>query len=186
MESAREFFVHELSDMLDAERKILEVVEQAQDDVQNDQFRKALEQHYKQTENQINRLEQCFQELDEEPQEAECKGIEGLRQERESFMQEDPSEELLQMFTAGATTKIEHYEIASYNSLIDLGTKLGLNKGVRLLQQNLREEEQMLKKTEGIAKKLKPSVTGFEEEEEEEESRSSRGRSRSSRGRRAA
>lgn len=179
MESAREFFAHQLSDMLDAERKILEVVEQAQDDVQNDQFRKALEQHYKQTENQINRLEQCFQELDEEPQEAECKGIEGLRQERESFMQEDPSEELLQLFTAGATAKIEHYEIASYNSLIDLGSKLGLKKGVRLLQQNLREEEQMLKKTEGIAKKLKPSVTGFEEKEEEEAG--TRGRSRSRR-----
>jgi ferritin-like metal-binding protein YciE len=186
MESAREFFAHELSDMLDAERKILEIIEEAQGDVQNEQFRKALEQHYKQTKGQINRLEQCFQELDEEPQEAECKGIEGLRQERESFMQEEPSEELLQMFTVGATTKVEHYEIAAYNSLVDLGTKLGLKKGVRLLQQNLREEEQMLKKAEGIAKKLKPSITGFEQEEEEEEAAPSRGRSRSSRGRRAA
>lgn len=183
METAREFFVHELSDMLDAERKILEIVEQAQGDVENEQFRKALEQHYKQTENQIKRIEQCFQELDEEPGQAECKGVEGLRQERESFMQEDPSEELLQIFTVGATAKVEHYEIASYNSLIDLGTKLGLKKGVRLLQQNLREEEQMLKKTEGVAKKLKPSVTGFEQGEEEEAP--SRGRSRS-RGRRAA
>lgn len=183
MESAREFFTHELSDMLDAERKILEIIEEAQGDVQNDQFRKALEQHHKQTEGQIRRLEQCFQELDEEPQEAECKGIEGLRQEREAFVQEDPSEELLQMFTVGATTKVEHYEIASYNSLVELGTKLGLKKGVRLLQQNLREEEQMLKKAESISKKLKPSITGFEQEEEEAPARS---RARSSRGRRAA
>jgi ferritin-like metal-binding protein YciE len=88
------------------------------------------------------------------------------------------------MFTVGATAKVEHYEIASYNALIDVGAKLGLKKGVRLLQQNLREEEQMLKKTDAFSKKLRPSITGLEEEQEEEPA-PSRGRARS-RGRRAA
>ncbi len=171
METALEFLTHELSDMLDAERKILGILEEAQDEVSNEQLRKGLEHHHKQTEGQIERLEQCFEELGQEPQQTECKGILGLKQEKESFMEEDPSEDLLEIFTVGASAKIEHYEIAAYTSMIDLCTQLGLKKAVRLLQQNLREEEQMLKRVEGFSKKLEPQETGMEEMEEEEEPR---------------
>lgn len=179
MESVREFFVHELGDMLDAERKILDVLQQQQEEVQNPQLQKAFEMHYSQTEKQIERIEQVFQELEEQAEETECKGIIGLIEEKQAFMQEDPSEELVELFTIGATAKVEHYEIAAYNTLIDLATKLGINKGVRLLNQNLREEEQMLKKAEGFAKKMKPENLGMEEEEEgEEEEARPRSRSR--------
>ncbi len=169
MDTALEFVTHELSDMLDAERKILGILEEAQDEVSNEQLLKAIQNHHKQTQGQIERLEQCFEELGEEPQQTECKGIEGLKQEKESFMEEDPSEELIQVFTVGANAKIEHYEIAAYNSMIDLCTQLGLKKAVRLLQQNLREEEQMLKRVESFEKKLKIENTGMEEMEEEQE-----------------
>jgi len=174
MESAREFFVHELSDMLDAERKILGILEESQEDTERDDIRKALQMHHSQTEKQIDRIEQVFDELGDEQKEAECKGIQGLKEEKQDFLKEDPSEELIEVFTIGAAAKVEHYEIASYNSLIDLATKLGLKKGIRLLQQNLREEEQMLRKVEALQKKFKPSVTGMEEGEQEE----TRGRSR--------
>lgn len=185
MESVREFFVHELGDMLDAERKILKVIEQQQQETQNQQLQKALEMHYGQTEKQIERLEQVFQELDEEAEETECKGIQGLIDEKQAFMEENPSEELVEIFGIGATCKVEHYEIASYTSLVDLATKLELSKAVRLLNQSLKEEQQMLKKAEGFAKKIKPQNLGMEQEEEEEEEHSARGRSRST-GRRAA
>ncbi len=174
METALEFLTHELSDMLDAERKILGILEEAQDEVTNEQLRKGLEQHHKQTEGQIKRLEQCFEEIGEDPQSTECKGIMGLKQEKESFMEEDPSEDLLEIFTVGASAKIEHYEIAAYSSMIDLCTQLGMKKAVKLLQQNLHEEEQMLKRVEGFSKKLEPQQTGMEEMEEEEEPKSHR------------
>jgi hypothetical protein len=38
----------------------------------------------------------------------------------------------------------------------------------KLLSQNLREEQQTLKRMEGFIKKLKPENLGMEEEEEEE------------------
>lgn len=184
METAREFFVHELGDMLDAERKILQILEQQQEEVQNPQMLKAIEQHHGQTEKQIERLEQVFEEIEASVEGTECKGIEGLKQEKESFMEEDPSEELLEAFNIGATIKTEHYEIAAYTSLIDLAEKMGETKAVRLLNQSLREEQQMLKKAEGISKKFKPSNMGMDEEvEEEEEITTTRTRGR---GRRAA
>jgi len=60
---------------------------------------------------------------------------------------------------------------------------MGHNKAVKLLNQNLKEEIQTLKKMEGFAKKLKPERLMDEEEEPEEEQSSqrktpSRGRSR--------
>lgn len=169
METAREFFVHELGDMLDAERKILEILEQQQDEVQNPKMQKAIEQHHAQTEKQIERLEQVFEEIGASVEGSECKGIEGLKQEKEAFMQEDPSENLVEAFNIGATIKVEHYEIAAYTGLIDLAEKMGEKKAVRLLNQNLREELQMLKKAEGFSSKFKPENMGMEEEIEEEE-----------------
>jgi ferritin-like metal-binding protein YciE len=45
---------------------------------------------------------------------------------------------------------------------------MGHNKAVRLLQQNLKEEQQTLKKMEAFSRKITPEQSGMEEEEEEE------------------
>lgn len=166
MQSAKELFTHELGDMIDAENKILNIIDETLEQTQNPQMQKALEQHRTQTENQIQRLQQCFEALGEEAEETECKGILGLKQEKEEFMEEEPSEEVLEAFNIGAAIKVEHYEIAAYTSLMGMAQKLGLNKAAKLLGQNLKEEQQMLKKCEAVDKKFKPQATGITEEEE--------------------
>lgn len=166
MQSAKELFTHELGDMIDAENKILNIIDETLEQTQNPQMQKALEQHRTQTENQIQRLQLCFEALGEEAEETECKGILGLKQEKEEFMEEEPSEEVLEAFNIGAAIKVEHYEIAAYTSLMGMAQKLGLNKAAKLLGQNLKEEQQMLKKCEAVDKKFKPQATGITEEEE--------------------
>jgi len=168
MQSAKELFTHELGDILDAENRILGIIDETLPQTQNPQMQKALEQHRTQTEKQIERLQQCFEAMDEEPEQTECKGIMGLKQEKEEFMQEEPGEEVLEAFNLGATIKVEHYEIAAYTSLMGMAQKLGMTKAAKLLGQNLREEQQMLKKTEAVEKKFKPTATGMTEEEEGE------------------
>ncbi len=169
MQTAHEFFIHGLNEMLDAENQILEALaEQAQESTRPE-IRKGFEQHRAQTERQIQRLEQCLQSIGEGGEEAECAGVRGLVQEHDDFKEEDPSEEILDIFNVGAAAKIEHYEIASYESLIRLAQLMNHRKAVQLLSQNLREEQQMLKKVEGISKKLKPAQLGMEEELVEEQ-----------------
>jgi len=63
---------------------------------------------------------------------------------------------------------VEHYEIAAYTSLINMAQQMGHNKAVKLLNQNLKEEQQTLKKMESFIKKLKPERLMDEEEEEED------------------
>lgn len=187
METAHELFLHELSDMLDAERKILEALEEQSEESSRPDLQKAFEQHRQQTEKQVQRLEQAFESLDEDPEEAECKGIQGIISEHDEFKEEDPSEDLMDIFNAGAACKVEHYEIAAYTSLINMAQQMGHKKAVKLLNQNLKEEQQTLKKMEGFIKKLKPERMHEEEEGEEDQeeemtttrqSSRSRGRSR--------
>jgi len=168
MQTAHELFMHELSDMLDGERKILDALRQQSEESSRNDLKTQMEKHRDQTEEQIQRLEQCFQELDAEPQETECTGIRGIIEEHENFKQEDPSEDLIDFFNVGACAKVEHYEIASYETLIRMADLMDHKKVSKLLNQNLKEEQQMLKKVEQLSTKIEPENLMGEEEEMEE------------------
>jgi ferritin-like metal-binding protein YciE len=171
MQSAKELFTHELTDMLDAEQKLVEALGQLADDHSEEpQLQKAFQSHQAQTEKQVERIRQIFEELDEEPEETECKGMRGLIEERDSFKEEEePADDILAVFDIGAAIKVESYEISAYNSLIELAEQLELNKAVKLLNQSLKEEEQTRTKMEGLSRKMRPDNLGLEEEEEGEE-----------------
>lgn len=163
METARELFVHEVNDLLDGERKILEALQEQEKEAQRSELKKILAQHYDQTEGQIERLEQVLEELGEDAESVVCHGVVGLIEEKHSLMEEEPSEELLDIINVAAGIKVEHYEIGSYQTVIRLGQQLGLRDAVRLLKQSLKEEQQALKKLEGLSKKLKPTQTGMQQ-----------------------
>jgi ferritin-like metal-binding protein YciE len=170
VQTAKELFVHELTDMLDAEQKLVEALgEMAEDHSEEPQLQKGFQQHQAQTEKQVERLRQIFQELGEEPEQSECKGIKGLIEERDTFKEEDPADDILAIFDVGAAIKVESYEINAYNSLIDLAEQLDISKATKLLNQNLKEEEQTRTKLEAMSRKFKPDNLGLEEEGEEEE-----------------
>jgi ferritin-like metal-binding protein YciE len=192
MQTAKELFIHELTDMLDAEKKLIEALGELSEDDPRPELQKAFSAHREQTQGQAERIQQIFEEIEKEPEETECKGIKGLIEERAAFKEEDPAEDILAAFDVGAAIKVESYEINAYNSLIDLARDLRLNKAVKLLNQNLKEEQQTLKKMQGFQKKLKPENLGVEEEEFEAQQTSGRrsprraGASKSQRGRRRA
>jgi ferritin-like metal-binding protein YciE len=170
MQTAHELFIHGLNDMLSAERQLVEALGKQVEESSRPDLKKAFDIHRQQTEKQVERLEQCFQEIGEEPEETECKGIKGLVEEHDTFMEEeDPAEDITDIFNVGAASKVENYEICAYNDLIRLADMMGHKKSSRLLNQNLKEEQQTAKKMESFAKKLKPEQMGMEEEEEEQE-----------------
>jgi len=169
MQTAHELFLHELSDMLDAERKLVQALGEQAEGATNPQLQKAFTAHQAQTEKQVQRIEQIFEQLGEQPEETECKGLKGLLEEVESFKEESPSEDILDVFSIGAAMKVESYEMNGYEALIRLATEMEHTKAVRLLQQNLKEEQGTWKKLDGLAKKIKPERTGHEEAEDEGE-----------------
>jgi ferritin-like metal-binding protein YciE len=180
MQTAHELFLHELGDMLDAEQKLVEALGEQAEESSDPKVKQAFEQHRQQTVQQAQRLRQAFEILGEEPEKTECKGIKGLKEEHDSFAEEDPSPDILDIFNVGAAIKTERYEISAYESLVRLGEEMGHDRVVRLLNQNLREEEQTLKKMDGFSRKLKPEQLGESESEEANVEMQQAGRSRSS------
>lgn len=182
IQTAHELYIHELNDMLSAEQQLVEALAQQAEMANNAQLKKAFESHRNQTMKQVERLQQCFAEIGEQPQPEECKGIKGLIEEFQSFAKEKgPSPDILDHVACGAAAKVEDYEICAYESLIELAESMEHTKAVRLLNQSLKEEESTLEKMERFGEKLQPEETGMEiEEEEEQTSQRSSGRKKQS------
>ena len=169
MSTIEELFEHELKDMYGAEHTLLTALEQMAEESSDREIKRGFQQHRKETQGQIKRLDKVFKILGRKAEEETCAGIEGLVKEKKAFMRERPSEELLEFYNVGAAQKVERYEITAYENLIDMADKLGLSDAVELLEENLQEEEAALNKLKAIASEFDVSET--EEEQEEEPAR---------------
>jgi ferritin-like metal-binding protein YciE len=78
MQTGHEFLLHGMSDIMDGERQLVEALKENANDSSRADLKKAFEQHRRETEGQIRRLEQCFKLLGQEPEGTECHGIRGL------------------------------------------------------------------------------------------------------------
>lgn len=149
----RALFLHELGDILGAERTIEKMLGKLQADVRDKDLAKGLERHRDQTRQHVANLEEAFRTLGEQPKAERCPGIEGIRTEYdESAHQIAP--ELRDVFTGGAVARTEHYEMAVYRGLVTTAKALGERDAARLLEKNLKEDEQMAKEIESLAERL--------------------------------
>jgi len=159
--NARDLLLHGLKDMYDAEHQFAEALgtmtQQAKDRTLADGFRR----HREVTRNQIRRLEECFEAMNERPSREHCSGAEGLVSEYQSFVRKErPDGETLDLFAAGSALKVEHYEIAAYAAMIDLALRLDMRQCATQLEKNMREEEACSAELEMATRKLGAELTG--------------------------
>ena len=152
--NSKEKFVHELTDMYDAEHQFLEAMGQMRDNASDEKLRSLLEEHMEQTEGHITRLEEVFSELGQQPERETCMGAKGLVQEATKMMDEAGSPEVCDAMIAGAATKAEHYEMVGYADLIDGAEMMRKRKAVRLLTENREEESSTARRLQRIAPRL--------------------------------
>ena len=164
MQTVRELFVHELSDMLDAEQRLVDALSESEEQTERPDLKKAFADHRAQTEKHVQRIEDVFQEMGLEPEAEQCRGIAGLIEERQAMMEERPQGVIADMISVGAAIKVERYEISSYEGLVRMAKELSLREAAKLLTQNLADEEAALKKMQALDKKLKPETAELEEE----------------------
>ena len=162
MESPRELLIHELGDMLSAEHIISKMLPELAKESQHPELKSAFSDHLAETKEQIKRLEQAFKELGESPEETTCHATEGLKKEHESLHEEEPSADVLQMANVLGASKTEHYEIASYQGIVQLAKDLGESTVADLLKENLAEEEAMAKRLTALSKELGKNVKSAE------------------------
>ena len=154
MNSPQEFFLHEMQDLLGAEQLVLKTLPKLIESAGDKQVKAALREHVTETKQQVKNIEECFKLLGEKAEAVDCKGMQGIVAERDEFLKEKPSAEILQVFDLGAASKAEHYEIVSYTGLVDMAKLMGQKDVAKLLQENLKQEQAMAKRVEGFETQL--------------------------------
>ena len=160
MTTPKELFVHELQDVYYAEKQLTRVLPQLASEANDRELTRAFESHLKETQKQIVNLEKVFKQLNRPAQGESCPGIDGIKREHDKFRQEHQTTPVLtDVFLTGAASRTEHYEIAAYTGLIEQARALGERDSVKLLQENLKQEKEALKKVETIGKRITKAAT---------------------------
>ena len=140
VESLEKLLIHELKDLYSAEKQILQALPRMAKAATNPELRKAFQNHEKQTQQQVKRIERIFGSLDGSPAGKKCKGMEGLMEEGKEILQEDMPDALRDVALIGAAQRVEHYEMAAYGTVREMAKRLGMKEAVALLQETLEEE----------------------------------------------
>ena len=155
MSDPRELFLHELGDVLYAERTLVKALPKLQNEASDEELAQGFGDHLEETRQHVTNIEQAFQALGEEAKAEKCPGIEGIKKEHDDFVaNESPSQEVLDAFLTGAGARTEHYEIAAYEGLVTMADAMGENEVAALLRNNLEEEKAALRKLQAVGKRL--------------------------------
>jgi ferritin-like metal-binding protein YciE len=155
MNDPRELFLHELGDVLYAEKTLVKALPTLKAEASDEELAQGFGEHLKETRQHVKNLDKAFEELGEPAKAEKCPGIEGIKKEHDEFVaNESPSQEVLDAFLTGAGARTEHYEIAAYEGLVTMAEAMGEDKVARLLNENLAQEKKALRKMQKIGKRL--------------------------------
>ncbi len=161
MNDPRELFLHELGDVLYAERTLVKTLPTLEDEASDEELADGFRSHLEETKQHVSNVERAFEALGEKPKAEKCPGIEGIKKEHDQFVEtESPSPEILDSFLTGAGARTEHYEIAAYEGLIANAHAMGESEVERLLSENLEQEKAALTKIQTIGKRLAMAGAG--------------------------
>lgn len=137
-EEARDIFLDGLRNAHAMEHQALSVIQPQLNRLEHyPEMRSMLQQHYQETEVQIERLDQIFNALGESPsglKDTALSAMGSMAAVGHSFA----SDEVLKNHLADYM--FEHFEIAAYTALIAMAQTEGMTSALPMLQANLEEE----------------------------------------------
>ena len=154
LKTLEDLFLHELKDVLDAERQITKALPKMAKAAESEELKAGFEEHLGQTEEQIGRLETIFENMGKAARGKHCAGMEGLITEGDELIKEEEPGPAVDAALICAAQKVEHYEIAAYGCLVEYAKLLGMDDAVELLQTTLAEEKETDEKLSSIASEL--------------------------------
>ena len=138
----KDLLLHTLKDVYYAEHEILKALPKMAQAAESGDLKKAFETHRKQTEGQVQRLNQVFELIGEKPEGEPCEAIQGILKEGEEVMAEFAGGDALDAGLIAAAQAVEHYEIARYGALRSWAELVGLDEVEELLDATLTEEKE--------------------------------------------
>lgn len=154
VENLQQLFVEQLRDLYDGEQQITEALPKLIEKASNPQLKSALQEHLEITERQIERLDEIFEELNEDADGETCKGMKGVIKEGDDLVgkADDPAVRDASIITSAQ--RVEHYEIAGYGTVKTYARQLGKQDFARILEEILNEEKEADQKLTQLAESI--------------------------------
>jgi ferritin-like metal-binding protein YciE len=140
MKTLQDLFFAELSDIFDAEHRIVKALPKMAKAATNRGLKKAFELHLKQTEGHVKKVEAVFACFDHKATAKTCEATVGLLKEGDEIAATFKGSPAINAALIAAAQKVEHYEMATYGCLHEWAKLLGNDKAAGLLQEILDEE----------------------------------------------
>ncbi|EKP2839933.1 ferritin-like domain-containing protein, partial [Escherichia coli] len=133
---------HLLSDTYSAEKQLTKALSKLSRSAYSDKLTAAFQSHLDETHGQIERIDQVVDSEDGlKLKRIKCAAMEGLIEEANEVIESTDKNEVRDAALIAAAQKVEHYEIASYGTLVTLAEQLGYKKAAKLLKETLEEEK---------------------------------------------
>jgi ferritin-like metal-binding protein YciE len=142
MKALKTLFLSELSDMYDAEHRIIKALPKVIKAATCTQLQQALQKHLGETEGHATKLERVFGFFDEKPKAKKCPAMAGILDEGEEILSDNKKSPAINAAIISACQKVEHYEIASYGTLRTWAEILGNEEAAQVLEEILDEEKE--------------------------------------------
>lgn len=137
----QDLFLDTLKDIYYAENKILKALPKMAKAAQASELQAAFKKHLKETEGQVKRLEQIFDEIGETAKGKKCPAIDGIIKEGDEVAKDYKGSPAIDAGLLSAAQAVEHYEITRYGTLKTWAEELGLSGAVDLIDETLSEEK---------------------------------------------
>jgi ferritin-like metal-binding protein YciE len=184
MQKFSELFEETLKDIYYAEKAILKALPKMAKKSSSSKLEAAFTRHHKETERQVERLDEVFKLIGKRAGGKDCPAIDGIIEEAEEVMKEAKDDTIRDAAMLAAAQAVEHYEISRYGTLIAWADKMDMSDAAKLLHQTLEEEKLTDQKLTELAESeinVEAEATEDGEEEDEDEDQPKR---RASAGRR--
>jgi len=161
-------FEQEIRDLYDAEKQLVKALPKMAKAAESEDLRSCFQEHLEVTKGQVTRLEEVFRSLDAKPRGKTCDGMKGLIEEAKKAMEEIDAGGLRDVALIAAAKRVEHYEMAAYQTVIKLAEAMENSTASGLLGETLSEEEEADGNLTALCDELlEGAMTSAEEETED-------------------
>jgi ferritin-like metal-binding protein YciE len=140
LQSLQDVLTHELQDLYDAEKQLVQALPKMEQAASNQELRRAFKHHLGETHDHVKRLEEIFGQIGVKASGEPCEAMRGLIKEGEKTIATQGDATAKDAALIAAAQRVEHYEIAAYGTARTLADELDLSDAQDLLDQTLDEE----------------------------------------------
>lgn len=147
----RGLFTDELREIFWAEKALLKAIPLMIKHVTAPELHEAMSRHLEESRSQVSRLEKIFATMGVNAQVKKCEAMVGLIREAQVVIKDTEKGAVRDAGIILAAQKIEHYEIASYGTLLAFARILEENEAETWIQETLDEEKGANEKLTAVA-----------------------------------